>query len=265
DRPEQNASSHGDDSDRSVRVRILHANIYRFNVAPANLQRIADLAVSESVDILILHELREEQQSFLDMQLTESYPYRLSSTEHPYFGFGIYSNRPFFVRNLIAGRIEALASIRVQAFPGCDDLFDLLAVHPVAPFNPRILGVHRRTMSSLAEEITARKSAIPVVVTGDFNSVEWSPDRRNLLQKSGLRQAVSSDRWEQLFRGTYDARWWETFRLPIDAVLVSGDIRVLELRRVAMAGSDHLGLLADVQIPDSANCASLRNFHRLSP
>lgn len=297
---------------RTTSIRIIHANIYRYN-QNQTLKELSQSLLDQGADILVLHELEDRHRSILEKAWQERYPHRFINTTHPYFGFGIYSRYPLQDRLQRFTRLEALASARVitcsrteapdrtrenpgarktgeipetrrnRENPGIDEVrpggweaggpsgqgpglrgFHLITSHPVAPFNPRILQVHFRALRNLKQEMDRLESSeTPVVITGDFNSVDWSMD----MQLLGRSYQMVRDREfrDVLFRGTFPASWPELFRLPIDGFLVSRNLRLRDFRRVHLPGSDHLGLMLEFQLEGLENCEEDRNLQRSSP
>ncbi len=249
-------------------IRILHANLYLYNSRETMPSVLATIR-HWNPDIIILHELDVPHHAVLGSQLSD-YTYQRIDTTHPYFGSGIYSRVPLKNVKEISTRIETLVSFDLElyqsqgAYRHCNapSRMSVITVHPVAPFNPRILEIHRRALKHLAESANQKDA---VLVTGDFNSVDWSADMQHLQESTGLKKVFSASFTENLFRGTYSAQWPNLFRLPIDGILVSNDLNVSGFKKIEIPGSDHLGLVVDVQWPSPENCDSLKNFQRSSP
>ena len=247
-------------------LRILHANLYLYN-SRETLPDLVQLIQQRDPDIIILHELDAPHHAFLGAELLK-YPHRRINTKHPYFGSGIYSRLPLKNVQEISTRIETLVYFELESWPleeGCrgEPNLTVITVHPVAPFNPRILGIHRRALDHLAHY--AKPNGHEILVTGDFNSVDWSRDMRLFQERTGLRKVYSDDFLRRLFRGTYSAQWPDIFRLPIDGVMLSDGLNVSGMERVDIPGSDHQGVLVDIQWPSEANCDSLKNLQRSRP
>ncbi|MEQ8352024.1 MAG: endonuclease/exonuclease/phosphatase family protein [Leptospiraceae bacterium] len=250
-------------SSESGIIRILHANLYLYN-SRKHLREVLGLIQKYEPDVIIFHELDSHHHEYFRSQLI-GYTHRIN-TNHPFFGYGIYSRLPLGEVSEISTRIETLATVSLShpdPFADCQDseLFSLVTVHPVAPFNPRILKVHRRALENLRNTIESM-SGNRILVTGDFNSVDWSGDVQALQKATGLRQ-VFNENW--LFRGTYSAHWPAVFRLPIDGIWISDSVQVSAMKSVVIPGSDHLGILVDIQFPSLAKCDSLKNRHRSMP
>ncbi len=268
--PAQNGVTAPDIATRAMpdQIRILHANLYLYNSSETMPWVLATLR-HWNPDIIILHELDVPHHAVLGSQLSD-YSYQRINTTHPYFGSGIYSRVPLHNVKEISTRIETLVSFELElhqshgAYRHCKSpsRMSVVTVHPVAPFNPRILEIHRRALRHLAESANERDG---ILVTGDFNTVDWSADMQHLQESTGLKKVFSASFKEKLFRGTYSAQWPNLFRLPIDGILVSNDLNVSGFKKIEIPGSDHLGLVVDVQWPSPENCDSLKNFQRSSP
>ena len=97
----------------------------------------------------------------------------------------------------------------------------------------------------------------PVIVAGDLNAVPWSAAVRSFTRQAHLNSAGG-------FVPTWPRR---TFvqgapcmicipQLQIDHVFVSPQFRVLSVRAGADVGSDHLPLIADLELPRTLAAAS---------
>lgn len=281
-------------------IRILHANIYRFNDA-RGLNELIHTIEKMDPDIVVLHELEKEH---LELPVwrdspddgrsrdaasstdgpTFPYPYRIINTEHPYFGYGVFSRYPLRNARQVSTRLEALVSvdvgcvspamahgensgIRAACTKGGSDrpLFRLISSHPVAPFNTRILGVHHRALNNLVEEIERSDFppdkdgkladegllATPILVTGDFNSVDWSSDMLRLHRRTELHRLRPSGFLDFFRRGTFPSHWPSLLRIPIDGFYISRGLKPLAYSIIRISGSDHMGLIMDFEVRDS--------------
>jgi endonuclease/exonuclease/phosphatase (EEP) superfamily protein YafD len=79
------------------------------------------------------------------------------------------------------------------------------------------------------------------VVAGDLNMSPWSPFFRRFMKKSGLKDSEDSFGFQPT---------WPTYQpilyLPLDHVLVSRDIAIVDRRIGAKVGSDHLPVVVDL-------------------
>jgi len=144
---------------------------------------------------------------------------------------GIWSRYP-----LEQTRAEAVAGDRDQ----------LSATVVIGRYRIPLLAVHWRIPirggQSLASETSARLASAQqhLLMLGDLNSTPWSPRMRRLsaegLQRSGRLGA----------RGTWAADPWHWFGLPIDHILIKGDLRIEALELLPWTTSDHRPMLARI-------------------
>jgi endonuclease/exonuclease/phosphatase (EEP) superfamily protein YafD len=115
----------------------------------------------------------------------------------------------------------------------------LVALHPRAPISEAAWTLRDRQLSHLAELV--RSMAGPVVVLGDLNLTVADPAWRRLLAETGLQRA-----------GGADPATWPWLLGPggiaIDHVLVGHGARVGAVHAVDLAGSDHRGIAAMVDV-----------------
>ncbi len=84
----------------------------------------------------------------------------------------------------------------------------------------------------------------PVVVVGDFNAAPWSRPLQVLLDHTGFFALRRPPATWPVSAGR--------FGVPIDQVLVHGGARVVQAQRFGEnLGSNHVGLVVDVALPDS--------------
>jgi endonuclease/exonuclease/phosphatase (EEP) superfamily protein YafD len=118
----------------------------------------------------------------------------------------------------------------------------LWQVHPTAPVPSRFADWRRQLKQIRAAIQADETSPDPVVVAGDFNATRDIPEFRRLLD----------DGWRDASDGHgLMATWPADGRLPpllrLDHILVSPHIGVAKVARTPRIGSDHLGVLAELQ------------------
>ena len=124
--------------------------------------------------------------------------------------------------------------------------FRFIGLHP----KPPVPGIDsdERDAEILYAARFAQKSAVPLVVMGDFNDVAWSHTSHRFKRVGGyLDPRVGRGRY-----ASFDAnRWW--FRCPIDQIFVTETVVVQSFRLGDYTGSDHFPLIARVSLdPDRA-------------
>ena len=115
---------------------------------------------------------------------------------------------------------------------------DVLGVHPISPINAKRARLRDAELKAITEFVANRKPE-RFVVLGDFNTTPWSVRFSELLDRSGLSDSPVG-------RGL-TATWTSKnplFGLPIDHVLVGGEIHVLDHEVGRDIASDHYPISA---------------------
>jgi endonuclease/exonuclease/phosphatase (EEP) superfamily protein YafD len=133
-----------------------------------------------------------------------------------------------------------------RGFVACDLLIEETPVtviinhtYPLITFGEQ--GYHQRNeqLAALANIFT--KHTDPLIVMGDFNASTWSPPFRKLLQSTGWKRAPTGFG----VLGTHALIAPETALLahPIDHLLASDSVRILDAYLGPYLGSDHRPIL----------------------
>ena len=118
----------------------------------------------------------------------------------------------------------------------------LLGVHPVAPVTEFESGLRDAQLNFATRWAASRQE--PVVIAGDFNAGPWSYAFRRLEARGDV---VDSQRGFGL-QPSFPASSNLAFRIAIDHVLVSREIRVVDRRLGPAMGSDHFPVVVDLLI-----------------
>ncbi|MBX2824557.1 MAG: endonuclease/exonuclease/phosphatase family protein [Gammaproteobacteria bacterium] len=189
-------------------------------------------------DAIIVVELTPPMQAHLATAI--DYPYYHGIALPGANGVGIFSRLPFLDRELPDFNVPATPALRVvQEIAGTR--VQLVGVHPLAPMTPTMYAARNRQFAGIAQ--FAREQSGALVIAGDFNSTPWSNHFRQLLEQSGLDAAHH----QYGLKGTWPG-CTPLLSIPIDHVLTSGEVRVTSKRVVEIPGSDHCGLLLDLEI-----------------
>lgn len=118
----------------------------------------------------------------------------------------------------------------------------LLGIHPLAPTTAERSALRNAQMAFASE--WAQDQDGPRVVVGDFNSTPWSYPFRRLVAETGLR---NSQRGFGI-QPTFPTSSFFAFRVPIDHLLHSADVGVVDRFLAPAMGSDHFPLIVDVAV-----------------
>lgn len=203
-------------------LRLVHLNAFWYNHA-IPVARLGFVSQSQA-DIIVLNEVNDE----LASQLVQNpvLPYRhFSSSTVPSFhlGMALLSRWPVEHLQAFGPRLHLYRIARP------DGPLHVLHIHPQSPYTPKALAYRNHELATLQQQ----NLPSPLVIAGDLNTVPWDT-------------AMASWRRRYHMAGS----WWPTHPnplplAPIDLVLTSHDLPAPRVSRVRVAGTDHLGLVAD--------------------
>lgn len=219
-------------------LTILLANVLTSN---KEYERVRQLVRSEAPDIVVLLEVSETWLNELS-SLEENYPHVVSSPRSDNFGIAMLSRIPFEESELVeigeAGLPTAVARIRFG-----DASVTVIATHPLPPTRRASAHYRNQQIKELADYVHAVGK--PIIVMGDLNTTPYSPHFKRLLRESGLRDS----RCGRGIQGTWQAHLPPFLRIPLDHVLHSPEINVLDRKLGPDIGSDHLPVIVKFSWP----------------
>ncbi|MEM7223678.1 MAG: endonuclease/exonuclease/phosphatase family protein [Pseudomonadota bacterium] len=112
------------------------------------------------------------------------------------------------------------------------------AASPKTGAKARFRNLHFRDLAARMAEIEG-----PKIIAGDFNCSPWSPYYRELVEALNMVNVAQGRAWFW----TWPAAAF-CFGIPIDHVLVSRHFSVRSLSRGPRLGSDHLPIIADLEL-----------------
>lgn len=222
-----------------VRLRVMQANLM---VGQADPTAVVGQARENSVDVVTVQELTDASVIGLrDSGMEELFPY---SYLRPYVtgggGAGIYSRLPLSDSRELDGYGPVNLATRIEV-PDSQPI-SLLAVHP-GPAYITPPEIWTAELDTLRDDLEAVSGTGPVIVSGDFNTTYSHKKFRNLLD------AGYSDAAAQLGKGlmpTYPTDKGTPAVVGIDHIL-SNSGRARSLERIDLPGSDHHGLIGEVE------------------
>lgn len=212
-------------------IKLMNANVLSRN---EQYDRLVQLIEKERPDIIFLQELSPQWVAALEA-IRADYPFSYTQPRYDNFGIGIYSRRPLDAVTHVDSPPHdyptIVATITIDGKP-----LTLINTHPTIPLTQSGFEARNHHLGSIAGLVQA--AAGNVILSGDFNTAMWSPAYRALEETTGLENAR---------QGAGILPTWPTFMpfamIPIDHVMVSNDVRVVDIRRGDRTGSDHLPLL----------------------
>jgi endonuclease/exonuclease/phosphatase (EEP) superfamily protein YafD len=192
--------------------------------------------------VLVLEEISEQWLHDLDSGLT-TFPHTLVRPRSDNFGIGIFSKLP-----LRDGDSRSLSNAEVPTLFAVADwkdyAFQIIATHPVPPMGAEYAANRNQQLHQLGKSLNPN---LPNLVVGDLNATPWNRYFQQLLQDSGL---IDSSMHRGLQTTWPTSAWF--LRIPLDHVLHTPDIRVVNRWVGEDVGSDHLPVVVDFDLPQSS-------------
>lgn len=199
-------------------------------------EALRELLVRENPDLVVLLETTPAWLDALE-PLHDRYPHRLRQPREGHFGLALFSRFPLSDQEVIAigdsDNPTVRARVRLHDRP-----ITVIATHPLPPLGAAQARRRNHHLAALPGLMAGR--AGPVLLLGDLNVSPWSSHFRRLLDDSGLKDSSAG-------RGLYPT--WPAhmpiFLIPIDHILHSPDLTILDKRTGPSVGSDHYPVLVD--------------------
>jgi endonuclease/exonuclease/phosphatase (EEP) superfamily protein YafD len=217
-------------SPNEMSLRIMSFNVRADNTRFAEL---VDYIREVDADLVVLHEASRPWELAL-ASVSLDYEIR-SSRDGATFGTLLLAPSPARIESF-GFDVDQPRAIEVTMPDGTA----VLAIHPVSPVSARRAQRRDEQLAFAAEWALAQSG--PAIVVGDFNATPWSHAFRGLLASTDL---ANSQRGFGV-QASYSAHTSFLFRVPIDHLLHTPDLAVLDRRLGPAIGSDHFPLLVEL-------------------
>lgn len=229
-------------------LRVESVNLYYGHVDASAVIALVD---EHRPDVLSVQELTGGAAAALDAAgIADRLPYRELSPGIDASGTGVYSRFPVTrAPGLECACTFTMTGVTV-AVPGTSPV-ELLAAHPLAPYEPRVVDLW---LDDLARLPRATPDGAVRILAGDFNATLDHAALRDLVD-SGYADAASAvgegltGTWQPFAgdRGTYGRL--RPPRVALDHVLVDERAGVASVAFAEFPGGDHLSVIADIVLP----------------
>lgn len=195
----------------------------------------------ENPDIITVVEAND---NFVTMfkALTDLYPHQDAHPRNDARGLAVLSKYPLEAVAVTA-YAEPVTPAQTFSVTIHDKPIRFVSMHPYTPV--RNLDKRDAHMAAIAKAYAAPQET-PLVIAGDFNATPWSPAMKQFMRDTGLQNARQG-------RGILPTwpRWLPHafFRIPIDHVLVSDQLRVIDYKLGTDTGADHLPTITVIEFP----------------
>lgn len=220
----------------NAEIKILNVNVRASN---DEYERLLGLIDSEQPDIIFLQEYSPGWQGAAQSLLSD-YQFHYSQPRQDNFGIAVFSRSALdSVTHVDSPPLQYPTIIATVTLHG--ESVTLINTHPTIPITRSLFDARNEQLNSLVDIVSRIDGA--VILSGDFNLSVWCRRYRMFEERTGLRNTR---------RGFGIVPTWPTFMpfamIPIDHVLVSDGIGVIETRTGKRIGSDHLPLVIRVAI-----------------
>ncbi|REJ64690.1 MAG: hypothetical protein DWQ31_20590 [Planctomycetota bacterium] len=221
---------------RAMSINVLSSNLRTDDVVAVVREQQPDFVFFMEVDRRWMEALAE---------LESMYPHRLDARRSDAFGAAFFSKLPPRRMEVVELSGIDLPSVSAELELPNGRTLSLLATHPLPPVG-RARSAARNTQLAAAAEMVGAMSG-PKMLLGDLNATGWSPYSADLLDVAGVRDS----RHGFGVQGSWGPRrgllsWLP--RLPIDHILVSDEIEMIDHRIGPHIGSDHLPVTVDLRV-----------------
>jgi len=207
------------------------------NSTTGDPEKVQDLISTENPDILVLEEITSKWVEALGT-LPDEYPHHLVRPRTDNFGIALYSRFP-----LSHSAIESIGGAGVPSILTTATLPDgpvqLIATHPLPPFGGEYSRLRNDQLEQLPSHVHRDQ---PTLLIGDLNTTPWSYTFRQLLNETGLLNSM---------KGFGIQPTWPMpnllFGIPLDHVLHSSHLQVLDRRIGPPVGSDHSPVIVELR------------------
>ncbi len=232
----------GRDGRAGVELTVMTANLW---LGRADADAVVAAVRRLDVEVLMIEEVTPDLAAALvGAGLTDVLPHGATHPEELAAGMGLWSRHPLTDFQVHGGLLIPLLSARVHV-PGVAAAPIAVALHLAGPVPDA--SHWRRDVTRLPGLLETLSGDAPLIVGGDFNATPDTAQFRRVLA-AGYRGAT-----EQAGAGhrpSWPAHGWLRPLIAIDHVLTRG-ARARAVRTVAIAGSDHRGLVVHLVLPAS--------------
>lgn len=215
-------------------LKLLQTNVLSSNT---DYHRLIDLVREVNPDMIFLQEVTQEWVHGTK-SLLQDYPYAYSEPRSGNFGIAMFSKTALESLTHIDSPPLGHPTIVATALLNGETL-TLISTHPTIPIGRSLYESRNEHLRSVAELVA--KTSGNVVLLGDLNASIWDRQYRKLVAATGLSNAR---------KGAGILPTWPTYlpfaMIPIDHVMVSEGLGVVDARVGKRIGSDHLPLIVTV-------------------
>ena len=214
-------------------LRVVSFNLLSPN---ENYAEVISFLEDTEADLVFLHEASEPWEEAL-RESTLSYEVTSTRTDDQVFGTLVLAPAGAEV-SPFSFAFDGERAVQV-VLPWGDSSISVLGIHPLSPSTSIRAGLRDDQLAFAADWASAQVG--PVAVVGDFNASPWSHTFA-AFREAGLMDSEQGFGLQLSFPVTSNL----VLRVPIDHLLHSSDLAVLDRRLGPSLGSDHNSLIVDL-------------------
>ncbi|MPR35842.1 endonuclease/exonuclease/phosphatase family protein [Salmonirosea aquatica] len=229
-------------SDAGSKFSLMIANVLQDN---EDKERLLSLIKTRKPDLIVLS---ETDSSWADAMtaIHDDYPFRKAKVQDDTYGIMLFSQLEIIESEIQYLVEDHIPSIFAVAKLPSGEPFQIICIHPTPPVPGENVRSTERDKEILLVGKLAKKSSLPVIVTGDLNDVAWSYTNALFQSTSGLLDP----RRGRGFYNTFHAHH-RFFRYPLDHIFCSTHFQLAEIERLPDIGSDHFPMWVElVYVPN---------------
>jgi endonuclease/exonuclease/phosphatase (EEP) superfamily protein YafD len=216
----------------------LRAMLINVNTRTGDPERVSQAIRAADPDILVLEEISSRWVADL-AEVGSAFHHSVVRPREDNFGIALFSKYP-----LAEGEVVYIGEAEVPSIVATVETdrgkLRIIATHPLPPGGAEYSRLRNDQLERLPDHIDSSR---PVLLCGDLNATPWNYHFKRLLKRSGLIDS-------SLGRG-FQPTWPSHNRLlliPIDHVLHSPSVAVINKEIGSSVGSDHYPVIVDFTI-----------------
>jgi endonuclease/exonuclease/phosphatase (EEP) superfamily protein YafD len=219
-------------------LKVVQLNVLRVN---KSTKAVTDWVRKENPDVLVVQEIDSEWRTAL-ADIQDLFKHRVLVERRDDFGIAVYSkHRVLSRRTAVLPFINVPALFLVLDFKGVS--VRLATMHAPPPVGDAQIAARRGALDKI-ESWVKQDPKSPAIVAADLNITPYTAVWRRFINVSGL----VDPRRGRGFLTTWPAFAPDPFRIPIDHILHNEAFRMVSLKTGEWLGSDHLALVAVLEL-----------------
>lgn len=211
-----------------------------FNVLTknSNYNLVLDEIYKEKPNVVVLQEVDDEWLENI-ASLKELYPYFVEHSRDDNFGISLYSNIP-----IVSSQVEQWSNYQIPVINAKlkdkDEEISFIAVHTLPPVGVEYFNIRNEMFENIASRFNKNNKTI---ILGDFNTTIYSPYYKKYFKNEKILDAgvITGN----LYEGTWNAFWASPFRITLEHVLSTKNIKPVMYKNGRFVGSDHYPVFVD--------------------